>query len=39
MYTPLQIDSGEQITKNEMGGACGTYLGQERCIKGFGGEA
>jgi hypothetical protein len=26
------------IKKNEMGGACGTYGGQEKCIQGFGGE-
>jgi hypothetical protein len=30
--------SGDQINKNEMGGACDTYGGQERCILGFGGE-
>jgi hypothetical protein len=29
--------SGDQIKKNEMGGTCGTYGGQERCIQGFGG--
>jgi len=23
---------------NEMGGACSTYWGEERCIEGFGGE-
>jgi len=28
--------SGEQIKKNEMGLACGTYANQERCIQGFG---
>ena len=27
-----------QIEKNEMGGACGTYGGRERCAQGFGGE-
>jgi hypothetical protein len=26
------------IEKNEMGGACGTYGGEERRIQGFGGE-
>jgi hypothetical protein len=26
------------MKKNEMGGACGTYGGQERCIQGFDGE-
>jgi hypothetical protein len=30
--------SGDQIKKNEIGGACGTYGGHERCIQGFGGE-
>jgi hypothetical protein len=27
--------SGDQIRKNEMGGASGTYGGLERCVKGF----
>jgi hypothetical protein len=27
--------SGDQIKKNEMGRACGTYGRQERCIQGF----
>jgi hypothetical protein len=26
------------MEKNEMGGACSTYGGEERCIKDFGGE-
>jgi hypothetical protein len=30
--------SCDQIKENEMGGACGTYERQERCIQGFGGE-
>jgi len=30
--------SGDQIEKNEMGGACSTYGGEERRIQGFGGE-
>jgi hypothetical protein len=30
--------SGNQIEKNEMGGACSTYGGKERYIKDFGGE-
>ena len=25
--------------KKKMGGACGMYGGQERCMKGFGGES
>jgi hypothetical protein len=28
----------EEIEKNEMGGACCTYGGEERPIQGFGGE-
>ena len=32
------IVRGDQIEKNEMGGACSTYGGEERCIQGFGGE-
>ena len=30
--------SGDKIEKNEMGGACSAYGGEERCIRGFGGE-
>jgi len=26
------------IKKDEMGGTCNTYGGEERCIQGFGGE-
>jgi hypothetical protein len=29
---------GDQIEKNEMGGACSTYWGEERCIQSFGGK-
>ena len=29
---------GDHIKKNEMGGACSTYGGEEMCIQGFGGE-
>jgi hypothetical protein len=28
----------DKIEKNEMGGACNTYVGSERCVQGFGGE-
>jgi hypothetical protein len=28
----------EKFEKNEMGGACSTYGGRERCVQGFGGE-
>ena len=30
--------SPNKIEKTEMGGACGTYGGRERCAQGFGGE-
>ena len=30
--------SGDKIKKNGIGGACGTYGGQDRYIQGFGGE-
>jgi len=29
---------GDVIKKNELGGTCGTDVGQERCIRSFGGE-
>jgi hypothetical protein len=29
---------GGKIEKNEMGGACGVYGGEERCAQGSGGE-
>ena len=29
---------GDKIKKNEVGGTCNTYCGEERCIQGFGGE-
>jgi len=29
---------GDQINKNEMGGACGKYGVEEGCIEGFGGR-
>jgi len=28
---------GDQIQNKEMGGACSTYGGKERCTQGFGG--
>jgi len=37
LVTTYHLDG--QIKKSEMGGSCGTYGGQERCIQGFGGEA
>jgi hypothetical protein len=27
--------SGDKIKENEMGGACGTYGGEEVCVQGF----
>ena len=33
-----QYCAGDKIKKNEMGGACDTYGGRERCAQGFGGE-
>ena len=33
-----QYCTGDKIEKNEMGGACGTYGGGERCAQVFGGE-
>ena len=33
-----QYCSGNKIEKNEMGGACSVYGGEERCMQGFGGE-
>jgi hypothetical protein len=35
---PAKYYPGDKITKNEMGGVCGTYRREERCIQGFGGE-
>jgi hypothetical protein len=29
---------GDNIEKNEIGGAFSVYEGQERCIQGFGGD-
>ena len=37
--TRNQYYSGDQIRKNEMGGACGTHGGQEKCIQGYCGKA
>jgi hypothetical protein len=31
--------SGDEVKKTEMGRTCGTYVGEERCIQGFSGEA
>jgi hypothetical protein len=34
----LAYCSGDQVEKNEMGGSCSTYGGEERCMQGSGGE-
>jgi len=34
----LAGSSGDQIEKNDMGGACSTYGGKQKCIQGFGWE-
>jgi hypothetical protein len=36
--TPRPVLFGYIIEKNEMGGACSAYGGEERRIQGFGGE-
>ena len=33
-----QYCAGGKIEKNEMGGACGAYGGEERCAQGSSGE-
>jgi hypothetical protein len=38
IFTFICNDSGDQIKKNEVGGACSTYGGGEGCIQDFGGE-
>jgi hypothetical protein len=34
----LSYRAGDKIEKIEMGGACSTYGGRERCVQGSGGE-
>ena len=34
----IQCCSGDNIEKNEMGGACSAYGEVERCVEGFSGE-
>jgi hypothetical protein len=38
METIIKYYSGNQIENNEMGWACSTYGGKERCIQDFGRE-
>jgi hypothetical protein len=35
---PTKYCSGDEIKRNEMYGACGTYQRQERCAQGMGGR-
>ena len=39
IFTAHQINSGDQIETNEMGGACGMYGRQVRCTRGLSGES
>jgi len=38
LYFSPNIFLGDKIEKNDMGGKCSMYGGQERCIQGFGRE-
>jgi len=38
LYCFTQYRSGDQIEKNEMGGACSAYGGEDRRIEDFGRE-
>jgi hypothetical protein len=38
IFLLTQYFSGDKIEKNEMGGACSAYGGEERCIQCFGRE-
>ncbi len=38
LYYLTQYCSGNKNEKNEMGGACSAYEGEERHVQGFGGE-
>ena len=38
LYWLTKYYSGDQIKRNEMGGACSAYGGEKRRIQGFGGE-
>jgi len=35
LHSSLNIVSGDQIKKNDMGGACSTHGGEKMCIEGF----
>jgi len=36
--TPHHYYSGDEIEKNEMGGACSMYGKENSCVQSFGGE-
>jgi hypothetical protein len=38
LYCSPDITQSDQIEKNEMGGACSAYGGEEGRVEGFGGE-
>jgi len=38
LYSSLKYCSGDKIEKNDKGGACSAYGGNERRIQSFGGE-
>ena len=38
LFSSPSIVSGDQIEKNEIGGTCSAYGGEERRIQGFSGE-
>ena len=38
LYCPPSFVRVIKLRKNEVGGACSAYGGEERCIQGFGGE-
>jgi hypothetical protein len=37
LYDLYTYNSGDKI-KNEMGGACSKYVGEEKCVEDFGGR-
>jgi hypothetical protein len=39
LYASLICYTDDQIKEDEMGGACGTHGGEEKCLKEFGGES
>jgi hypothetical protein len=38
LYSSPDIIYVTKMEKNEVGGACGMYEGEERCLQGSGGE-